>query len=103
MYLINYPFDYQNCLITFESSALPFKKLILKWAEHPVYITEHFKLFGYDMVNISTEEGYSTFPETGIFSNVNVKFVIKRKFGQFLLDTYVPSVLFVITSWVGFW
>ena len=44
MYLINYPFDYQNCLITFESSALPFKRLILKWAEHPVYITEHFKV-----------------------------------------------------------
>ena len=44
MSLINYPFDYQNCLITFESSALPLNKLVLKWAENPVYITEHFRV-----------------------------------------------------------
>ena len=97
MNLINYPFDFQECIVTFESSALPFGQLQLKWGNNPVIITDHFKLFGYDLINITTEEGFSAFSETGMFSNVFVKFKIGRKSNQFLLDTYVPSVLFVIT------
>lgn len=101
MNLINYPYDYQQCTVTFESSALPYRQIKLRWSKNPVIITEHFKLFGFDLVNITTEEGLTSFSETGDFSNVIVKFVIARKFGQFLLDCYVPSVLFVITSFVG--
>ena len=97
MNLIPYPYDYQICIIKFESSALPLSKLHLRWSDDPILITEHFKLFGYDLVNITTEEGYSSFSQTGMFSNVVVKFKIARKFGQFLLDTYIPTALFVST------
>lgn len=95
MNLVPYPYDLQKCMIKFESSALPCNKLLLKWADDPVSKTENFKLFGYELVNITISEGYSSFTNTGDFSNVVIEFKIARKFGQFLLDTYVPSALFV--------
>ena len=39
----------------------------------------------------------------GNFSRITLRFEIEREFGHFLLDIYVPSILFVVTSWLSFW
>lgn len=39
----------------------------------------------------------------GNFSRITFQFEIEREFGHFLLDIYVPSILFVVTSWLSFW
>ena len=39
----------------------------------------------------------------GVFDCLRVTFFLKRQFGYYLLQTYIPSILIVILSWVSFW
>ena len=34
---------------------------------------------------------------------MKIEFILRRQVGYFLIQTYVPSVLIVILSWVSFW
>lgn len=104
MNLHNFPLDRQTCDIAFESSSLPMREMQLHWCDtDPVHLTKTFHLLGYDLRNVSLLEGVSHFKQTGNFSKVIVRFEISRRFGQFLLDVYIPTALFVITSWISFW
>lgn len=60
-----------------------------------VYKSKWFKYFDFVLTLLIS------FP--GNFSRITVKFEIEREFGHFLLDIYVPSILFVVTSWLSFW
>ena len=40
---------------------------------------------------------------SGSFSCIHAHFSLKRQYGFFILQTYVPSILIVIISWVSFW
>src|SRR5687768_2867714 len=40
---------------------------------------------------------------TGNFSSVTSEFVLSRQFWPFLLDIYIPGVVFVFTSWLSLW
>ena len=40
---------------------------------------------------------------SGRYSCVYAEFVFHRKFGYYLIQIYVPSVLVVLLSWVSFW
>jgi hypothetical protein len=39
----------------------------------------------------------------GSFSCLEIRFVLQRDFGYFLIQIYMPSFLIVIISWVSFW
>lgn len=43
------------------------------------------------------------FCRTGAFPCLEIRFVLRRDIGYFLIQVYVPSVLIVILSWVSFW
>ena len=43
------------------------------------------------------------FLNTGSFSSLTDKFDLHRNYGYYLLQTYVPSILIVILSWIAFW
>lgn len=45
----------------------------------------------------------SSLPATGAFPCLEIRFVLQRDIGYFLIQVYVPSVLIVILSWVSFW
>ena len=40
---------------------------------------------------------------SGAFPCLEIRFVLRRDFGYFLIQIYVPSMLVVILSWVSFW
>lgn len=44
-----------------------------------------------------------SYQHVGPFSRLEAIFVLRRQLGYFLLTTYAPSVLFVISSWTSFW
>lgn len=48
----------------------------------------------YPVINISV---------AGSFSQLRIIFHLKRDVGFYMIQTYIPSVLIVILSWVGFW
>ena len=40
---------------------------------------------------------------TGAFPCLEIRFILQRDIGFFLIQVYVPSMLIVILSWVSFW
>ena len=40
---------------------------------------------------------------SGVFPCLEIRFVLRRDIGYFLIQVYVPSILIVILSWVSFW
>ena len=43
------------------------------------------------------------FPVVGAYPCLEVKFILKRDIGFYMIQMYFPSVLIVILSWVAFW
>nr|WMV64455.1 cys-loop ligand-gated ion channel subunit [Pardosa pseudoannulata] len=104
MEFYRYPMDKQVCTLDIESSILPNSDLELDWAkERPFDLNQNFVLTGFVLRNYSLEESVASYWLTGNFSRITLRFEIEREFGHFLLDIYVPSILFVVTSWLSFW
>ena len=40
---------------------------------------------------------------SGDFPCLKARFSLRRQFGFYLLQTYIPSILIVVLSWVSFW
>lgn len=40
---------------------------------------------------------------TGIYQRLSLSFKLKRNIGYFVFQTYLPSILIVMLSWVSFW
>ena len=46
---------------------------------------------------------FIAFTQTGAFTCLQVNFIFSRDVGYYMIQTYVPSALVVILSWVSFW
>lgn len=40
---------------------------------------------------------------TGIYQRLSLSFKLQRNIGYFIFQTYLPSILIVMLSWVSFW
>lgn len=40
---------------------------------------------------------------SGAYPRLSLSFKLKRNIGYFILQTYMPSILITILSWVSFW
>jgi hypothetical protein len=40
---------------------------------------------------------------SGVYQRLSLSFVLQRNIGYFLFQTYLPSILIVVLSWVSFW
>lgn len=99
----SYPLDEQNCEIELESTTTSEDNLVLRWSESdPFTFSKDFQFIGFEFSNYSLYDDSSCY-KTGKFSKLGIRFHLERTFGHFLLDIYVPSILFVITSWLTFW
>ncbi|CAG2113221.1 unnamed protein product [Medioppia subpectinata] len=63
-------------------------------------VLAHIRSDGKILISKSIKSLYS---QTGTFSKLTVTFTLRREFGHFILDIYIPSILFVISSWTSFW
>ena len=45
----------------------------------------------------------SIFGSGGKFSSLMLDFILRREIGHYVLEYYIPSLLLVAMSWVGFW
>jgi len=41
--------------------------------------------------------------ESGAFPCLEIRFILTRDVGYFIIQVYLPSLLVVILSWVSFW
>ncbi len=76
----------------------------LEWSEdQPFDQDEDFSWSGFELKNYTLNHVKSIYSHTGTFSKLVATFKLKREFGHFILDIYIPSIFFVISSWTSFW
>ncbi|XP_077990378.1 glycine receptor subunit alpha-4-like isoform X2 [Glandiceps talaboti] len=103
MSLEDFPMDKQACGIQIEPYGYTTRDLQLRWYDkNAVAWDEQLKMAQYELIGSTTDEKIQDY-STGFFGHVNVMFFLIRQLGYYILQTYIPSVLLVVLSWVSFW
>ncbi|XP_054995447.1 gamma-aminobutyric acid receptor subunit beta-1 isoform X1 [Sorex araneus] len=104
MDLRRYPLDEQNCTLEIESYGYTTDDIEFYWNGGEAAVTgvnkielPQFSIVDYKMVSKKVEF------TTGAYPRLSLSFRLKRNIGYFILQTYMPSTLITILSWVSFW
>ncbi|XP_075937667.1 gamma-aminobutyric acid receptor subunit beta-3 [Anarhichas minor] len=104
MDLRRYPLDEQNCTLEIESYGYTTDDIEFYWKGGDSAVTgvtrielPQFSIMDYKLV--SRNVVFST----GAYPRLSLSFKLKRNIGYFILQTYMPSILITILSWVSFW
>ncbi|XP_022237465.1 glycine receptor subunit alpha-2-like [Limulus polyphemus] len=103
MDLYRYPLDSQVCTIELASFSKTTKELDLTWSEeNPLNLYEDLKLPQFEIIGKNTSECNERF-HIGEYSCLKAEFYLHRSIGYHLVQSYLPTVLIVVISWVSFW
>uniref|UniRef100_A0A914E637 Uncharacterized protein n=1 Tax=Acrobeloides nanus TaxID=290746 RepID=A0A914E637_9BILA len=96
-----FPFDSIQCQLQFESYSFNTAEVRLLWHDIPVTMMEKVELPDFDLISWSTDHQRLEYPN-GVWDRAQVKFTFARRYGFYLFQSYFPTSLTVISSWVGF-
>ncbi|KAL0809941.1 hypothetical protein ABMA28_010796 [Loxostege sticticalis] len=103
MNFLIYPHDTQECKLQMESLSHTTDDLIFQWdPDVPLVVDENIELPQLELVQNTTADCTQVY-STGNFTCLEVIFKLKRRLGYHLFNTYIPTCLIVIMSWVSFW
>lgn len=78
--------------------------MLLKWSGQGVTVDPELKLLQYNILPLELDQKYVyTIEKNGNFSRLVVYFKFERQIGHHLIQTFTPSLLVVILSWLSFW
>ncbi|KAB0791640.1 hypothetical protein PPYR_03440 [Photinus pyralis] len=109
MDLKKFPFDAQDCHITFRSWTYNASKLLLRWdVVDPVKVANQLHLTEFSLIRYNTlaklvPASLSRGAFVGNYSVLTFEFKLQREIGFYIMDYFIPSTLLVATSWVTFW
>ncbi|XP_011478583.1 gamma-aminobutyric acid receptor subunit beta-2 isoform X2 [Oryzias latipes] len=104
MDLRRYPLDEQNCTLEIESYGYTTDDIEFYWrgGEGAVSGVDRIELPQFSIVDYKLISKNVVF-STGSYPRLSLSFKLKRNIGYFILQTYMPSILITILSWVSFW
>ncbi|XP_078457388.1 gamma-aminobutyric acid receptor subunit beta-3-like [Lampetra fluviatilis] len=104
MDLRRYPLDEQNCTLEIESYGYTTEDIKFYWRGGDTAITGvgEIKLPQFTIVKHNQVSRNVQFA-TGSYPRLSLSFRLKRNIGYFILQTYMPTILITILSWVSFW
>uniref|UniRef100_A0A914C3C8 Ig-like domain-containing protein n=1 Tax=Acrobeloides nanus TaxID=290746 RepID=A0A914C3C8_9BILA len=105
MSLEYYPLDRQTCLIDLASYAYTTDDIKYQWKEvNPIQQKAGLRqsLPSFELQEVLTDYCTSK-TNTGEYSCLRTKMILRREFSYYLLQLYIPSFMLVIVSWVSFW
>uniref|UniRef100_A0A3P8T0C6 Gamma-aminobutyric acid type A receptor subunit beta3 n=1 Tax=Amphiprion percula TaxID=161767 RepID=A0A3P8T0C6_AMPPE len=104
MDLRRYPLDEQNCTLEIESYGYTTDDIEFYWkgGESAVTGVTRIELPQFSIVDYKLVSRNVVF-STGAYPRLSLSFRLKRNIGYFILQTYMPSILITILSWVSFW
>ncbi|XP_025994881.1 gamma-aminobutyric acid receptor subunit beta-like isoform X1 [Solenopsis invicta] len=108
-----YPLDSQNCTVEIESYYSELRcsecsdgytvlDVVMFWKETPVRGVEEAELPQFTIIGYETNDRKEKLA-TGIYQRLSLSFKLQRNIGYFVFQTYLPSILIVMLSWVSFW
>ncbi|XP_064652535.1 glycine receptor subunit beta-like isoform X3 [Lineus longissimus] len=104
--LHKYPHDTQECPMLLESFGYTSETVVFKFLDdrNPVAFDDMaLELPQFSLNGDPKLKDCSTNYSTGAYPCLQIKFILKRDIGYYLIQVYVPSILIVILSWVAFW
>ncbi|XP_046892741.1 gamma-aminobutyric acid receptor subunit beta-3-like [Hypomesus transpacificus] len=104
MDLRRYPLDEQNCTLEIESYGYTTDDIEFYWkgGDNAVTGVTRIELPQFSIVDYKLVSKNVVF-STGAYPRLSLSFKLKRNIGYFILQTYMPSILITILSWVSFW
>ncbi|XP_075214227.1 gamma-aminobutyric acid receptor subunit beta-like isoform X3 [Lycorma delicatula] len=97
-----YPLDSQNCTVEIESYGYTVSDVVMYWKETPVRGVEEAELPQFTITGYETNDRKEELA-TGDYQRLSLSFKLQRNIGYFVFQTYLPSILIVMLSWVSFW
>ncbi|CAM9511644.1 gamma-aminobutyric acid receptor subunit beta-3-like isoform X2 [Lethenteron reissneri] len=104
MDLRRYPLDEQNCTLEIESYGYTMDDIGFYWRGGDAAVTgvSEIELPQFSIMEFRLVSTLVVFA-TGSYPRLSLSFRLKRNIGYFILQTYMPSTLITILSWVSFW
>uniref|UniRef100_A0A3Q3A8N3 Gamma-aminobutyric acid receptor subunit pi n=2 Tax=Kryptolebias marmoratus TaxID=37003 RepID=A0A3Q3A8N3_KRYMA len=104
MDLTKYPMDKQVCTLQLESWGYNIQDVVFYWTRgnDSVKGLDTLRLAQYSVESYYTSVSEAVY-ETGHYPKLVLHFSLRRNVLFFILETYVPSILLVVLSWVSFW
>ncbi|XP_064469320.1 glycine receptor subunit alpha-2-like isoform X2 [Ornithodoros turicata] len=103
MDLYRFPMDSQVCSIELASFSKTTEELHLEWsATTPIILFENLKLPQFEIQHINTSNCMEKF-HIGEYSCLKADFHLQRSLGYHMVQSYLPTILIVVISWVSFW
>jgi len=105
MYLQSFPLDKQQCSVKISTYSYDRNEIELQWRDVNSSIEikeEELNLPQFRLKSWKQKQCVETY-KTGNFSCLQALFYLDRMIGFFVLQTYIPSILIVMLSWVAFW
>ncbi|XP_063844110.1 glycine receptor subunit alpha-3-like isoform X3 [Scylla paramamosain] len=105
MEFADYPFDEQVCGSVISSYANTDDVIIYEWDQDlPIDMPDELEIAQFDLLeDRRVTESDTQVYVTGNFSSLKVSFDLRRQNGYHVLQTYIPTILIVVISWVSFW
>ncbi|XP_006812589.1 glycine receptor subunit alpha-2-like [Saccoglossus kowalevskii] len=99
-----FPMDKQQCGLEVESFRYTTKDLMFNWIEtEPAeFKNENLKLPQFELEGLRITECTRVLI-SGNYTCIGLEFLMNRELGYYLLQTYIPSILLTVISWVSFW
>ncbi|KAF6203678.1 hypothetical protein GE061_002011 [Apolygus lucorum] len=103
MDLSSFPLDRQVCTMEVASFSKTTEELRLEWKNFkPVIMGKGLKMPQFEIDKISASDCQETF-QIGNYSCLVAEFFLSRSVGFHLVQSYLPTILIVVISWVSFW
>ncbi|RZF33856.1 hypothetical protein LSTR_LSTR008979 [Laodelphax striatellus] len=103
MDLSKFPLDNQICTMEVASFSKTIEELRLEWKTmNPVIMGKGLKMPQFEIVDIVPSECQESF-QIGNYSCLVAEFYLSRSVGFHLVQSYLPTILIVVISWVSFW
>ncbi|XP_071545915.1 uncharacterized protein [Panulirus ornatus] len=103
MDLASFPLDHQTCYIQLASFVKTTQELELVWYEDsPIKMYKRLTLPQFQLKEIKVDTCTQSF-HIGNYSCLQAVFELERNIGYHLVQSYLPTSLIVVVSWVSFW
>uniref|UniRef100_A0A1B0DRB4 Uncharacterized protein n=1 Tax=Phlebotomus papatasi TaxID=29031 RepID=A0A1B0DRB4_PHLPP len=76
--------------------------VVMYWKPTPVRGVEEAELPQFTIIGYETNDRKEELA-TGTYQRLSLSFKLQRNIGYFVFQTYLPSILIVMLSWVSFW
>merc|ERR1711953_442082 len=103
MELNKYPLDVQVCTMEVASFSKTTRELLLEWNQiNAVDLSSDLKLPQFTVSDVVTDKCEES-SLIGNYSCLVAKFHLSRSIGFHMVQSYIPTILIVVISWVSFW